>query len=357
MGRLKSIFSKKPIYWAAFIVLLTGIGAGTTYSFLSANKETAATSVTAIEPSPEPSVTPAALPENNLRTFLLIGYGGDGHDGGDLADVLMLMQMDTKTRRLALISIPRDLWYQENKINAAYAQGGAEYAKAVAEVVTGLPVDYAVSASFDGFKKAVDILGELTVDVPVAFDDYFYPIKGEEGNPCGMSWDQVTALTNRLSGFELEKQFPCRYEHLSFAAGKQKMDAETALKFVRSRHSGQHGGDFARSQRQQALLAAVKDKLLSFGAILDIIPFYRQVKSSVQTDLDESIIKALIMEAIDLKKYQILNISLNTDNVLNNATSRDGQYILVPKTGDSNWTGIHNFINQALIPPPTPPAE
>ena len=66
--------------------------------------------------------------------------------------------------------------------------------------------------------------------------------------------------------------FPCRYEHLHFNTGVQHMDGKTALKYVRSRHALQDGGDFGRASRQQRFLSAVKDKVLSVTFIPKIVP-------------------------------------------------------------------------------------
>ncbi len=312
---------------------------------------------------------------SNTINILFIGHGGAGHSGGSLADTIILVNADKQTKSVKLISIPRDTWVkiptqsdksEYHKINYAYAigsddqayplkepqykgaNGGGNLTKKMVEEVTGFPADYYISIDFNGFQEAIDILGGIDVNIPVTFDDYFYPIAGEENNSCGKTPQEIDQLTKTLSGFELEKQFECRYEHLHFDQGLNHLDGTTTLKFVRSRHSDQHGGDFARSLRQFAVLEAIKNKLLGTGGIDNTIPFFDKFKDIIKTDLNEDIIKNLTDFIGNPKLYSISNMQLSNQNVLNETTSSDGQYILIPKAGVDNWQEVHNFIKSEL---------
>ena len=305
----------------------------------------------------QPIPTPEVPTSYNL---LLIGYGGGGHEGGGLSDSLIVAHLDPLAKRVALVSVPRDLWItlptggsnrENRKINHAYVLGGSTLAKQAVSTVVGLPIQYFISVSFDGITQAIDELDGVTVDVPVAFDDYFYPVPGKEIETCGKTPEEVGVILTTLSGFEIDKQFPCRFEQLHFDAGKQLMDGETALKFVRSRHSAQHGGDFARSQRQQALLLGIRDRLLSLGALNDAVAFFNQLSHTIQTDLNEEAILVLKDSAGNLSDYQYRSIQLTTDNALTLTTSSDGQSILVPKEGAGHWDRIHAYIAGAIENP------
>jgi anionic cell wall polymer biosynthesis LytR-Cps2A-Psr (LCP) family protein len=307
--------------------------------------------------------------------FLLLGYGGPGHDGSSLSDVLIVVHFNLESKRIVLISIPRDLWTEmpvrsdikeNHKINEAYAigiddrlyplkepiyggeAGGGEMAKKVVSNVIGMPVNYFVAIDFNGFKNMIDILGGVRVDVPTAFDDHFYPVKGLENEPCGKSGKEIAKLTETLSGFELEKQFECRYEHLHFEKGPQVMDGETALKFVRSRHSSQHGGDFARSQRQFALLVGIKDKLISTYGISKLDELYNQFGKIVKTDLSLDLVKSFINVIGNPSSYQLSFVNLTEDNILRSSRNSIGQFILVPKEGVGRWESIHQFIEKEI---------
>ena len=126
------------------------------------------------------------------------------------------------------------------------------------------------------------------------------------------------------------------------------MDGTMALKYVRSRHSDQHGGDFARSQRQNALLLALKEKLFSFTATKKADEIFNQFASSLRTDLDLNAILSLAENVGDQNEYKIKYISLNDENVLTSTKSLDGQFILIPKEGEGVWSNVHKFITAEI---------
>jgi len=323
------------------------------------------------------SVTALPLEENQEKvlSILLLGYGGPGHDGGTLSDTLILLYANLETKKVTLISIPRDLWVPipydwDNtafyKINMAYAMGlddvrypnkkpefrkeagGGNLAKEVVGKVTGITAQNFVSVNFEGLTKIIDILGGVEVDVPKTFNDYFYPVKGKENETCGINASEIAEFHLKYSGFELEKQFTCRYENLHFDKGSQVMNGETALKFVRSRHSSEHGGDFARSERQSALLTGIKDKAISFQALGKLNSILDKVTKNVRTDLTPTQIQRLFDTLEKHSEYEITNIHLSEDNVLRATTGASGQFILVPKDGTNNFSGIQKFIFQQM---------
>ena len=324
--------------------------------------------------NPTASPTPSFDP-NSPYNVLLLGYGGEGHEGGNLTDSIIVANINPVDKAIVLISIPRDLWIplpiqgettQSSKINAAYAiglddthytqkkpeftgpAGGGELAKYSVGVVTGLPVNYFVSVNFQGFRDAIDILGGIEVDVAKTFDDYFYPVAGKENESCGKSGQEIQAISATMSGFLLEKQFTCRYEQIHFDKGTVHMDGTSALKFVRSRHSDEYGGDFARSERQYAVLAGVKNKIISLGAVAKAGPIFEKLVDSVRTDLNPTDIKNILETSQDLSSYKIKTIHLTEDNVLKASTSADGAYILIPKAGEGGWAEVHKFIKDGL---------
>lgn len=320
----------------------------------------------------KPIITPDPRSYYNI---LLLGYGGAGHSGGGLSDALTVANIDFEKKKITLISVPRDLWVEipvrsdikeNHKINFAFAiggddrayplkepkyvgeHGGGEMAKYVVSQVIGMPINYYIAVDFGGFERAIDALGGIEVDVPKTFNDYFYPVRGLENEPCGKTPEEIASLTNTLSGFELEKQFPCRYEQLRFEAGENTMGGTTALKFVRSRHSNEHGGDFARSERQKAVLFGVRDKLLSLGGVPKAPEFFDQLVSMVKTDLNKNIIRGLIENHADAEDYSVSTIYLTTENVFRETRSSDGQFILLPKEGE-DWSEVQNFVARELL--------
>ena len=218
----------------------------------------------------------------------------------------------------------------------------------MATAVTGIPIDAFISIDFTGFKRAVGgPLDGLEVNVTEKLDDPWYPIQGEELNTCGFSPEKVTELSNTLSGFELEKQFECRYEHIYYPVGTHHMEGGDALAYVRSRH-GSAGGDFSRSKRQQELLIAVRDKLFKLDALNQIPSFFKQLIAHTDTDLDLEIITTLAPKFANSLNMEIVNVTLSTQNVLENSKSPSGEYIVVPKTGVNSWDEVRSFVESEL---------
>lgn len=299
--------------------------------------------------------------DKNVITFLLLGYGGAGHQGGFLSDVIQLVRFDFNTQTISFISIPRDLHVSlpdgtTGKINTAFSLGnssdpihsGAEIAKQMATTVTGIPVDAFISVDFNGFKRAIGgPLDGLTVQVSEELDDPWYPISGKELDPCGKSPEEIAELTNTLSGFELEKQFECRYEHIYYDVGEHHMEGGDALAYVRSRH-GSAGGDFSRSRRQQDVLKAIRDKLFKLEALDDISYFFKELIAHTDTDLDIDTIATLAPKLATTKDMETKSITLSTDNVLQNSKSAQGAYIVIPKAGSNSWEATHQYIESQL---------
>ena len=348
----------------------------TSYALFSYNKlVVSSTETTSVETaySAVPTPTPDPLAPYNV---LLLGYGGGGHAGGEITDTMIVAQVIPREKRVILISIPRDMWVplpllkdgetSYRKINNAYPLGndphqyldrpekyqgelgGTTLAEDMVELVTGLPIRYFVVVNFNAFEQAVNNLGGILVNVPVDFTDEYYPIEGLEDESCGKSEEDIEALTATISGYKLEQEFKCRYETLEFSAGMQPMDGATALKFVRSRHSQTYGNDFSRSQRQQAVILALKNKMLSLGTLPKLVPLINTLTSHVRTDIGIGDIKEIWSTHGDLKDYTLETINLSTDNVLKESRSQDGQYILTPIGGTENWQAIHEYLETEI---------
>lgn len=307
-----------------------------------------------------PEITPTPAPETPLPVetkpftlnLLLLGKGGEGHSGGHLSDSIILAVINPLSLKISLISIPRDTYVEVSqpkkwmKINNAFAVSPTDAKIAVASV-TGQNVDYYISIDFDRFIRLIDYLGGINVNIPGAFTDPFYPIKGEENNICGKSVEELERVHKLYSGFELEKQFTCRYETLSFPQGQFFMDGQTTLKFLRSRHSAQNGSDFARIQRSVAVLtslyATINQKLTS----TDINSLFTTLRNFVQTDLTINILNAFTSQYPGTNQYTIAPLPLES-SLFKNAVSSSGEYILEPTAGRGGWGPIQDYINSRL---------
>ncbi len=245
----KRIFPKILLGFLIVVFLVLGallVKAYQTSSQIFVNKQSIFTRVKGLITSGS-SVSLIGEDQNQIN-ILLLGYGGEGHDGPYLTDSIILASINPQTNKVLLTSIPRDyLWNDTDpqapqKINSAFAYGlggkgdfaaaGAN-ARAAVEKLTGLTIPYFFSIDFSGFKEAVDQVGGLDINVPNGFSDSQYP-----DNNFGYLPTQT------------------------FTAGQQHMDGARALIYARSRHGDNNeGSDFARSKRQSLILNAFETKV------------------------------------------------------------------------------------------------
>lgn len=328
-----------------------------------------------------PTATPTPDPLVSY-SILLLGYGGGTHEGGLLTDSIMLAKIDPREQKISLISIPRDLWvpmpingeeYVSKKVNEAYAigsddkkypnkkieftgiAGGGEMAKKVIENIVGFKINYFAAIDFDGFIKIIDILGGIDVKIARTFDDPFYPIEANINDTCGKSDEEMKSLEATMSGDKLEQQYVCRYENLHFDKGIQHLDGKTALKFARSRHSTNDGGDFNRANRQKLVLTAIRDKVISIGFVSKIIPTIQTLTRHIKTDVNISKMTEFVAKIPEISEYEIISINLTDQNVLKNSVASTKQFILSPRLGENNWEEVKLFIQNkgVTLPPPT----
>jgi LCP family protein required for cell wall assembly len=299
--------------------------------------------------------------------ILLLGIGGGSHDGPNLTDTIILASLDPKNDKVTLVSVPRDLWFPDinQKINAAYQIGlsaknsdqGLMMAEASIGKVTGQSIDYAVRLDFSGFVKAVDEVGGLDINVDTTFDDYQYPVDGQEDATCGHTPTELQAMASD-SADQAVIDFPCRYKHLHFDKGLTHMDGETALEYVRSRH-GTNGedSDFARSKRQEKVINAFKAKILSAQTLLNlpkVLNLYNTLKSSIDMNIPQSEFDDFIRLAEKMRGAKIQSVVIDAGDEtsqragLLNESVVQADYgdtsALIPRIGNGNFSEIQKYI-------------
>jgi polyisoprenyl-teichoic acid--peptidoglycan teichoic acid transferase len=265
-----------------------------------------------------------STPDDRM-TFLILGVGGAGHDGPELTDTILLATADLKTKRVGLLSIPRDLAYplgsgrfvKINSVNSFAEQshpgnGARETANAF-EDLFGIRIDHVVKIDFKAFEELIDAVGGLDVTVERAFVDREYPTEDD------------------------------KYQTVSFEAGPRHMDGATALKYARSRHgSNGEGSDFARAKRQQIIILALKEKLLSKGTLANpskLLKLYEAIASNIQTDLSAWDAMKIAPLAGDFSSERITTHVLTNDRGGELVSETvNGSYLLFPK--DQNWATI-----------------
>jgi len=305
-------------------------------------------------------------------TVAMLGYGGKNHEGGYLTDTMIVAHINYKSKKALLVSIPRDLWVKlptkskepfSAKINTVYQLqlfpetfpdvAVKEYTKTdksgllkkVLKNITGLDIDAYVAIDFDAFETIIDTLGGVQIEIEHSFEDKEYPIEGKQNDLCGKNEEDLEEL-EKLATESVLLAFPCRYETINFSAGTNFLNGEEALKFARSRHSEQDGGDFARAKRQQLIIEAVVNKLLSPLYFPKIPGLMDKLETQIETDALYQDLTTVLKQAPQAKQYQLKKLILSTDNLLINDLSADGQYILIPKKGTNDWGKIQTKIKK-----------
>lgn len=282
--------------------------------------------------------------ENEDRiNILLLGIGGEGHEGPNLTDTIMMASYKPSTKKAVIMSIPRDLLVSSRsfgtvKINHIFAlaeakgagSGGQSLAGTMQEIFS-IPIHYYIKIDFDGFVKLIDQIGGITVNVENVLDDEFYPVPGKEN-----------AAT------------PERFEHLIIEKGIQTFDGKTVLKYIRSRKAkGIEGSDFARSQRQQKVVLAIKEKILSFGTFFNpnkINNIINILGRNINTDIEIGELMKFYQLAKNISTSDIINITLDdSESSPLKSIADNGGYYLVTKSGD--YLELQNIAINIFNPP------
>lgn len=277
-------------------------------------------------------------PKPGQTNFLILGISGGDHSGPDLTDSMIFVSTENQTGKTLILSLPRDIWIAplRTKLNTVYHYRGLEETKKTVEEILGQKVDYGIVIDFEIFKKVVDFLGGVEVEVERALDDYKYPIPGKENDLCNG-----------------DKTYQCRYERLHFDASKQIMNGEQALKYARSRNAeGEEGTDFARSQRQQRLIMGLQKKIFKPEFILrpkKIQQLVKLVLENIKMDIPQEKYLDLAKVGLKLRKNKFQTTVLNGGYLINPPTSKvkyDNQWVLIPESGD--WESIHNHVKNLI---------
>lgn len=284
----------------------------------------------------------------------MYGYGGPEHKGGTyLADSLIILSIDPRTDTTTMIPIPRDLWIEglpelpnNAKINESFADGyvqGGIYeagraATSVISKVTGLPIEHWMALDFTGFKAMVDSVGGVSVDNPVAF---------------GYTWSEPNYFAGKWDGGY-------------FNAGPIYLDGTRALDYSRTRYTSvqAESSDFARSVRQQRVLAALRGKLggglaaLGPGlAIMDVLKGAGGTPSGSQVPLMATDLSAIDLYLLSGHLGADRRIELSEGVILEATSNSIGQYILVVigRAHGSDYAPLQAYLQTELARPlPSP---
>ncbi len=278
--------------------------------------------------------------------ILVMGRGGDGHEGADLTDTIILASINPIDKEAALVSIPRDLYVSvprkgSMKINAVYSTGkssvlnkysrptadqkkqaeqaGFDLLEDTVESVLGVPVHYHAMVDFTGFKQAIDTVGGVDINVPQAVREQ-------------MRIDGKTYVLNVKPGW-------------------QHMDGFKALAYSRSRYTSARG-DFDRAERQRLIIVALKEKVFTLGTFSNpakISQLLDNFGNHVQTNFSLQDLTRLYDLSKQIPSNKIQSIGL-VDPPHDYLTTRNigGLSVVVPKAGLNNYKDIQSYIRNTL---------
>ncbi|QQS15481.1 MAG: LCP family protein [Candidatus Moraniibacteriota bacterium] len=262
--------------------------------------------------------------ESEGRTnILLLGKANEKTAGQNLTDTIMVASFDFSRKKIALLSLPRDLYVEIpdtktfTKLNALYQidranNESADTIKQAVSTITGLPIHAFATLDYDGFINIIDRVGGISIYVERDLFDSRFP---------GPNYS---------------------YETFSVKKGWQDLDGATTLKYVRERH-GDPEGDFGRAKRQQAVLAALKKKAFSLQIFLNPLAISGVIDTlgnHIKTDLSLANIESLIGLADEFDTTNISTAVIDAwkkDSLLRVSHVPVGSvsmFILVPRTGD-----------------------
>ena len=291
---------------------------------ISGTTFTIASPLHAIFTSDEDDLSMLREESNGRINIILLGKAGENNPGKNLTDTIIVISVDTRQKKVALLSLPRDLYTEIprtktfTKINTLYAYGlsadaGIAPIREAVEEITGLPLHYFLVIDFDGFTRIVDALGGINVSVEEDINDQRYP---------GPNYS---------------------YDPFVLSKGLHRMNGALALKYVRERHDDPRG-DFGRAHRQQQVLQAMKDRAFSLRTILN--PFtlndiLNSLTTHVYMDIRPDEIDNFLALAKTVDTQNITNVVVDAwraESLLrvSHITTEDGRqmFILVPRVGN-----------------------
>jgi len=248
-------------------------------------------------------LTKKKLQDTEKLNILLLGIDAEGDQNGR-SDAIMVMQLDPEDDSMMIVSIPRDTYAEiagrgtQDKINHAWAFGGADMAIDTVEQFLDVQMDYYVSINMDGLVELVDELGTVTVNNDFAWTD----------------------------------------KHYDFPEGKVEMDGDQSKAFVRMRKKDPEG-DFGRTKRQRKVIEGIINEGAQVGSVPKFSSMLDVLGTNMNTNMDFDDMKKLFSSYRDTRKditeYMIDGTGENIDGIY---------YLMVP---DEEVQKAHDILTKS----------
>ncbi|MBO0472482.1 hypothetical protein IGL98_002123 [Enterococcus sp. DIV0840] len=288
------------------LLIFTGIGSYTAINFHNGKK------IAQSQVNKSKNTNFSGDQQTNMKeiTIMLIGDDGreDDEDGGR-ADTLMVAHYNSETKQPKLVSIMRDSYvsipgHGLEKINAAYAYGGAELTRKVLNDSFGLPINYYISADFNNF---IRLINEL------------YP-----------------------KGIEIDAEKDINLDNVDIKKGKQTMDGNTLLQYARFRMDEE--GDFGRVRRQQQVMDALAKQSKDAVSFLQLPKIAGEAVGYLDTNIPTDLLVDLAKDFLtgNVKSLETLSVPVKGSWSFNDYTDAGSVLEIDEK---QNQEAIHNFLN------------
>lgn len=281
-------------------------------------------------PETLPEYSDLVVSEGEEMNLLICGKNGSN------VDTIIFTNVNLETQEVTMISLPRDLYYGGRKINSIYFYFGMDEFVRQMEEITGREIDKYILVDMYVFADIIDLMGGIDITLEEDLTDPTY-----------------TTYDNGV------------WSTLYYPAGDYHLNGTQTLRVARSRHSS---SDYARAERQQMILEAIKNKGLSMG-LSDAGALYDMIETVLEsTETDISLNEALLYYV----KYRDYNVSrgnvissgniLVTGHVYVDFVTSASEEVCDELTGvceekyfvytlepyDGNWDYIKWYINEIL---------
>ena len=265
--------------------------------------------------------TASTREEDYVTNYLIFGIEEFG--GARNTDSMMVASINTKDDTMKLTSLLRDSYveipgYKANKLNSAYAKGGARLLVDTIELNYKIQIDGYVSVDFKSFEEIVDLLGGVTIEL------------GEKEVKYLNTTNYISKKSNR-----------------NVKAGMNKLNGNQVMGYCRVRKVETLGGinnDYGRIVRQQRAIKAIFDSYISTKNIFKILPITKECLGYVTTNLTQSQIEAAIEAVVENKITTLETFRIPVDGAFDSPKKYNGIGYPLVLDWDTNRVELFKFI-------------
>lgn len=291
-----------------------------------ASEQPADTEDTSENPVTDTSGNTNQKPTENKTVSNILLIGVETFEGAQNTDTMIIASLDSKNNVIKLTSLMRDLYvqlpgYKDNKLNAAYANGGIKLLYDTIEVNFGLIMDGYVLVDFNDFEQIIDYFGGIDLELTSKEAEYL------------RTTNYISEPANR-----------------DVVAGVQHMNGNQVLGYCRIRKvsTKTESSDFGRTQRQRIVLEKIFEKLRKKNVIqLGLIMNNIISNIDIKTDITKTDYNSYLQQAVDLEKNEIKTFRVPKDDSYNSERVQIGRYkqdVLVPKSWEDTKSMLRDFI-------------